>query len=184
MYAVFIHLFILVAVTSGQNCSDIVGSPINIYNDSDYPVYAGRTFILADQQYTVPCKGKVVAWKFCYRYQFRNTTTAVTFTASIWRNNSNNTYKQVDSSVIKFIPNRTDSSVSPCQKFYLSREDQFIAPVGSVVGFYSNTGAMQSLLLYADSNITTYMFIGNDTQYQIINSQILNYTIAINVYLG
>ena len=179
MYAVFIHFFILVAVISGQNCSDIVGSSNKFYNNSDYPVVAASTYIIADHKYTVPCKGKVIAWNFCYRSI--NKTTAVSFTAGIWINTSNNTYKEVNSTIIEFIPNRINDSVNPCQTIYLLEANQFVAPIGSIVGLYSNT---EALLLYSNSNIATYMYDGNKTQYQINDNKTHNYMIAINVHLG
>ena len=177
VYAVFTYLFILVAVINGQNCSDIVGTS----NNSGSPIDEYRTYILADWQYTVPCKGKVIAWNFCYKMAAGNQS----FSAGIWRKISNTTYKQVNSTVIKFMHNSTSDTINTCQTVNLSSADQFIAPGRSIVGLYSNTEGMRSFLLYTYSNITTYSFVGNDTQYQISDvSEILNYTISINVHLG
>ena len=180
MYAVFTQMVIVV---SAQNCSDTVGF-LDCNNGN--PVTQNQTFILIDQQYTIPCKGHVTAWEFCYLAQ--NQSTNVSFYAGIWRkinttNHSGNitTYVQVNSNVITFLPNGTTYS---CQRVNVSVEDQFIAPAGSVVGLYSNVGTMWSLLLYTSSNITTYMFNGNPKNVTINDGKMVNYRIAIKLHLG
>ena len=177
MYAVFTQLFILVAV-SDQDCSNTVGF-LNFSNDI---ITEDQTFILYDHQHTISCEGNVTAWEFCY--QTGNTT--VSFNASVWKTARNN-FTQVNSNNITFISNGSD--VYSCQIFNLSEADQFTAPAGSVVGLYSNKGTMRSTLLSTkntSSNITTYRFHGKPKDVLSINytEAVLNYSIAIKVYLG
>ena len=181
VYAVFTQLFILVAV-SDQDCSKTVGF-LN-YSKNDI-VTEDRTFILDDNQHTIPCEGNVTAWEFCYKIGEKNES----FNASIWKV-TGNTFVQVNSTNITFTPTSNNSEVFSCQIFNLSDTDQFTAPAGSVVGLYSNTGRMRSQLLYTiniTSNIKTYRFYGPPKGILKINDKetvISNYSISINVYLG
>ena len=75
------HLLILVAVISGQNCTDTVGS-LYLTSGSSI-VYASRTFILAD--YQTSCEGNVTAWEFCYKILETENKTAASFNASVWK---------------------------------------------------------------------------------------------------
>ena len=61
--------------------------------------------------------------------------------------------------------------------------DQFTAPVGSVVGLYSNVGT-QVLHTNTDSSITTYKFSGNQSSVRTTGNNDVNYNIAIRVHLG
>ena len=140
--------------------------------------------------YTVNCNGAVVAWEFCYRLASKS----VTFYPGIWRitgtSSSTTDYELVQSNSVTY-----DSSINtggvdvnnPCQKVNLPTEDQFIAPAGSVVGLYSNTGELRPQLLRTNNNssIRTYQFSGN--QNGIDNSSDVmdvDYNIAIRVHLG
>ena len=148
-------------------------------------VTADQTFILAG--YTVPCSGTVVAWEFCYRLS----NAPVTFYPGIWRitdtMGSNANYTLVQSNTVTYdqiLRDPQDPSNFPCQTFNLSDIDQFIAPAGSVVGLYSNTGT-QLLHTNTDSSITTYRFSGNQSSVSINgNINNVNYNIAIRVHLG
>lgn len=178
VYAVFTQM---VVVISAQNCSDTVGF---LDRDGNLTIQ-DQTYLLTDQQYTVPCKGKVTAWEFCYQAQGPNTT-SVSFYAGIWNtvNHSGNiTYVQANSNVIAFVPNGTKYS---CQIFNVSVEDQFIAQAGSIVGLYSNTGIMSPQLLYTNSNdTTTYRFGGNPKNVAISDDdEMFDYRIAIKLHLG
>ena len=182
MYAVFVQLFILVAV-SDQNCSNTVG----FLNYSNVIITEDRTFILDDHQHTITCKGNVIAWEFCYQIGNKNTT--VSFNASVWKLTGIK-FVLVNSNNITFTPTSNNGSVYSCQRVNLSDKDRFTAPAGSVLGLYSNTGTMRPQLLATKnnfSNITTYMFNGNPEDIPINGSKmvtVLNYSIAIKVYLG
>ena len=181
MYAVFTQLVVAI---STQNCSDTVGF---LDRDNGKLLTQNQTYLLADQQYTVPCKGKVIAWEFCYLAQARHTN--VSLYVGIWRmidatdHSGSITYVQVNSNVIAFVP---DGRSYTCQRFNLSVKHQFIAPAGSIVGLYSNLGPMFSLLLYTNSNdITGYMFNGNRKNITInANDKMFDSRISIKLHLG
>ena len=185
MYAVFIQLFIMLVIVSSHNCSRTVGS-LN-HNMNSIPIVQDQTVILADHQYTVPCDGNVIAWRFCYQL-FGNNGSVVSFSAGIWRSSNTNysgstNFMQVNSSVISFYQN-VSGGASYCQTFNLSTTDQYTAPAGSVVGLYSNVGEMFSSLLNTSSNITAYKFDGNRTDVNVSDSEVGSYNIAIELYLG
>ena len=140
-----------------------------------------QTFILAG--YTVNCNTTVVALEFCYRIS----STLVTFYPGIWKiadNNSNINYELVQSSNITYNSSIQTSGDDSCQRINLSTTDQFTAPAGSVVGFYSDVYA-QLLHTNSDSSITGYRFSGNQSSVSInSSSNHINYTIAIKVHLG
>ena len=184
-YLVTIHFvlyFITIIVTSGQQCTDTVGS---LSHDNNI-VTADQTFILAG--YTVPCNGIVVAWEFCYR---RSAATSVTFYPGIWRitgtMGGNTNYELVQSNSVTYDSSiQTDSSnhINSCQRINLSATDQFTAPAGSVVGLYSNVGT-QLLYTNTDSSMATYQFSGNQSSTRAAgNNNDVNYNIAIIVHLG
>ena len=170
-------------VVCGQECKDAVGS---LDHDSNI-VIDDLTFILAD--YTVPCRGTVVAWEFCYQILG---TPSVTFHPGIWRINGtsggNNNYTLVQSNTVTYNPSLHDPQNSPnsfpCQIFNLSDTDQFIAPAGSVVGLYSGILFTQLLRTNADSSITTYQFSGNQSSVRTGSNDDVNYNITIRVHLG
>ena len=177
------HLLILVAVISGQNCTDTVGS---LYlNSGSSIVYASRTFILAD--YQTSCEGNVTAWEFCYRKETGNKT-AASFNASVWKisGENNDTFAQVNSSYITFTLDNNATDLNICQRVNLSTADQFTAPAGSVVGLYCEGGKMQSQLLWTDrgSSITTYVYDSTAASLIISDGQRVNYTITIKLHLG
>ena len=183
MYAVVTQLFIMLVIVSGQSCSDTVGSLNN--NTNSTAIAEIQTVILVDHQYTVPCDGKVIAWRFCYKLYGNNQS--VSFSAGVWKpsgtNHSGNTnYMQVNSSVISFYLN--GSGEASCQRVNLSSTDQYTAPAGSVVGLYSNVGLMFSPLLNTSSNVTAYKFDGNRIDVNISDGTVGNYNIAIELYLG
>ena len=146
-----------------------------------------QTFILAG--YTVPSSGTVVAWEFCYE---RSASTSVTFYPGIWRitgtMSGNTDYTLVQSNTVTYdqsIRDPQDPINLGCQIFNLSDIDQFTAPVGSVVGLYSNYFGTQLLHTNTNSSITTYQFSGNQSSVTITgNSNDVNYNIAIRVHLG
>ena len=169
-----------IAVVSGQECTDTVGS---LSHDSRI-VPVDRTFILAG--YTVACNGTVVAWEFCYR----TAGGSVTFYPSIWRitgvggGSGNTDYTLLQSNTITYDQRIQTSDIDSCQRVNLSPTDQFTAPAGSVVGLYSYVGT-QLLHTNTDSSITTYQFSGNQSSVSIAgNANDVNYKIAIRVYLG
>ena len=173
---------VIIIAVSGQECT-AVGS---LSHDNNI-VPAAQTFILAG--YTVPCRGTVVAWEFCYQ---RSAATSVTFYPGIWRitgtMSGNTDYTLVQSNNVTYDQSVRDpqdpTSIFPCQIFNLSDTDQFTAPAGSVVGLYSNI-IIQLLHTNTDSSITTYQFIGNQSSVSITgNSNDVNYNIAIRVHLG
>ena len=174
----FVVYFITIIVTSGQQCTDTVGS---LSHDSNI-VTAAQTFILAG--YTIPCSGTVVAWEFCYRIS----ATSVTFYPGIWRitgaSGSNTNYELVQSNSVTYDSSIQTSGVDSCQRVNLSTTDQFTAPAGSVVGLYSNIET-QLLHTNTDSSITTYQFSGNRSSARTAgNNNDVNYNIAIIVHLG
>ena len=169
-----------IVAISGQECTNTLGS---LSHDSNI-VIQGRTFILTG--YTVPCSGTVVAWEFCYRL---SAATSVTFYPGIWRITgtmaSNTDYALVQSNSVTYNASiQTNNGIHSCQRVNLSTTDRFIAPAGSVVGLYSNVGA---LLLHSntDSSMTTYQFSGNQSNINNAgNNEIVNDNIAIRVHLG
>ena len=192
MYAVFIQLFIMLVIVSGQGCSDIVGSLNRNVNST--PITQDQTVILADRQYTVPCDGNVTAWRFCYQ-PFGNNGSVISFSAGVWRisktNYSDSTnysgsvnYMLINSSVISFSLDGSGDANYPCQILNLPLTDQYTAPAESVVGLYSNGGTMYPLLLNTSSNVTAYKFDGNRTDVNISDGEVGSYNIAIELYLG
>ena len=63
MYVVVTQLSIMLVIVSGQSCSRIVGS--SKYNVNSTAITQDQTVIFTDNQYTVPCDGNVIAWRFC-----------------------------------------------------------------------------------------------------------------------
>ena len=128
----------------------------------------------------------MVAWEFCY--QISNDTSA-TFYPGIWINRDRprkgpggNDYELVQSSNVTFAPRS-----GPCQIFNLADADQFIAPEGSVIGLYSNTGSTAPKLLRTDDMnnvITTLQFNGNRSSARPGKMEEVDYNIAIRVHLG
>ena len=181
VYGAITQLVILVVVVSGQNCSNTVGSLC--YHDNSEPIEQETTYILADNLYTVSCKGKVTGWKFCYRIQGKHNAT---FDAGVWRvnetnHNGNISFVKINSTSITFAPDVGDvGEVNACQTFNLSSEHQFTVPEGSVVGLY-NTAEFSSPLLYTNSSIRTYRFMGDSTN---VPASRVNLSIAIELYLG
>ena len=171
--------FITTTAVSGQECAVTIGS---LSHDSNI-VTDNQTFILAG--YTVPCNRTVVAWEFCYH---TSNATSVTFYPGIWRisgtRGGNTDYALVQSNSVTYNQSIQNSGVYSCQRVNFSPTDQFTAPVGSVVGLYSNVGA-QLLRTNTDSSITTQSFCGNKSSVSPNgNSNDVNYNIAISVHLG
>ena len=181
MCEVVTHLLLLVAVISGQNCTDTVGS---LYSDHKSSIiFSGRTFILAD--YQTSCEGNVVAWEFCYKILERESNTA-SFIASVWKISENdNTFVQVNSSYVTFTLNK-NAFGNTCQRVNLSTTDQFTAPAGSIVGLYCEGGDMRSLLLGTDDglDVTTYLYDSTWTSLKISDGHRVNYSITIKLHLG
>ena len=173
----------LVAVISGQNCTDTVGS---LYHNSKSSIISpGRTFILAD--YQASCEGNMMAWEFCYQSLERERKTA-SFIASVWKigGENNNTFVQVHSSYVTFTLNKDSTGGYICQRVNLSTTDQFTVPAGSVVGLYCEGGDMRSLLLGTNdgSNVTTYIYDSTATSLIISDGERVYYSIAIKLHLG
>ena len=169
------HINFCTIAVSGQECTDIVGS---LSHDSNL-VTVDQTFILAG--YTAPCNGTVVGWEFCYRIS----AASATFYPGIWRitgTNDNRDYALVQSNSITYDASIQTNGTSndQCQRVNLSVTDQFTAPVGSVVGFYSGSQA-QLLHTNTDNSITTYQFSGNQSSN---GGNDVNYNIAIRVHFG
>ena len=148
-----------------------------------------RTYILAG--YTIPCNRTVVAWEFCYQI---SGVSSATFYPGIWRitdqrNNGDTDYDLVQSTNVTFNPSGTLSNTYPCQNYTLSVRDQFIAPSGSVIGLYSNSGMVRPLLFRSDNMddlITTFKLNGssvNNVQPDRYNQDV-DYNIAIRVHLS
>ena len=174
-------LILYTIAVSGQECTDTV--TVGSLSHDNNTVTVDQTFILAG--YTIPCSGTVVAWEFCYQIIG---VTSVTFYPGIWRitgtSGSDTDYTLVRSNTVTYDPSGDPANLFPCQIFNLSNTDQFTAPAGSVVGFYSNVGT-QLLRTNTDSSITTYQFSGNQTSVRTTgNSDDVNYNIAIRVHLG
>ena len=149
-----------------------------------------KTFILAD--YIIPCNGTVVAWEFCYQI---SGAPSVTFYPGIWRitdvaNNGNTDYELVQSNDVTFDPRGDPVNNHPCKNFTLPDTDQFIAPAGSVIGLYSNKGAVRPQLLITDDknkSITTYQMNKNKTKVNNVkpgDREDDHYNIAIRVHIG
>ena len=144
------------------------------------------TYILATHM--IPCNGTVIAWEFCYQI---SSETSVTFYPGIWmltdvENNGDANYELFQSNNVTFDPRH-----SSCQIFNLSVADQFITPMGSFIGLYSNTGEVRPKLLRTDdmnSSITTFQVDGNDRSVTNVKpdkkDEDFNYNIAIRVHLG
>ena len=144
-----------------------------------------QTFILAG--YAVPCNGIVVAWEFCYRIL----GASVAFYPGIWRitkisGMGNTDYELIQSNSVTYDSSIQTSGVDSCQRVNLSTTDQFTVPAGSVVGLYSNTETLRSLLLHTNTNrsITTYQFSGNQSSVTAGNNDDVDYNIAIRTHLG
>ena len=151
-----------------------------------------QTFILAG--FTVPCNGTVVAWEFCYRI---NDASPVIFYPGIWRitdekndGDKYTDYELIQSNVVTFNPNSTSSNTHQCQKFTLSKREQFIAPSGSVIGLYTNEKEVQPQLLRTDDkdgSITTFKYIGHRkrmSKARATDKHDVDYNIAIRVHLS
>lgn len=163
---------------SGQNCMDkiTVGSLDQDNTDTNNNVVLeGLTFIFAG--YAIPCSGTVVAWEFCHR---TSSEKSATFYPGVWNNDSDlsTEYILIQSTSVTFDTRGGDMNV--CQKFSVLEKDQFIAPVGSFVGLYSNKFA-QLLRTNASDSITTFQFDGNQTS--SIN-KVVHFNIALKVLLG
>ena len=157
-----------------QECADTVG----LLSHDNNIVPLGQTFILTD--YTVPCRGTVVAWEFCYTI---SATSSVTFYPGIWRITRTSDYALVKLNTVTYDSRGNATYLYPCQIFNLLKANQFIAPAGSVVGLYSNVGT-QLLRTNNDSSITTYRFTGNQSSVSATGNDDVNYNIAIRVHLG
>ena len=181
IYTVFTPLFIL-EVTNGQNCLDTVGSLY--YNNLSMIIPLGKTFLLTDKEYTFSCQKVLIAWEFCYQVQ--GIKSPVSFTASIWRtvgSEDSDNYTQVHSHNISFIPKSINNLRSSCQRVNLSSGDQFIVPVGSVVGLYTILSDWAPLLK-SSSNMKIFTFEGKHTNVNISDGRVANYSIAIKLHLG
>ena len=144
-----------------------------------------KTYILAG--YEVPSGATVVAWEFCYQ---KTDVGSATFYPGIWRitdikGNGDTDYELVQSNAVTYDPSGSDDQLQ-CLMFNLSVIDQFNVSEGSVVGLYSNRGA---LLLRTNANdvITTYE--DNENQSSIDNlhpddNDNVNFSIAIRVHLS
>ena len=130
----------------------------------------------------------MVAWEFCYQ----RAAASVTFYPGIWKitgmhkTGDDTDYELVQSNGVTYNASiQTDSSnhINSCQRVNLSTADQLTAPVGSVVGLYSN---YETQLLYTtDSSVTTYQFSQNQTSVTIADDNSgNNHSIAIRVHLG
>jgi len=75
---------------------------------------------------------------------------------------------------------RRTTGINSCQRYNLSVADQFIAPVGSIVGLYSYVHG-QLLCTNASSSVTTFQFNGNQSSG---SNDVVHYNIAIRVHLG
>ena len=168
---------------SGQECTDTVGS---LSYDNNF-IPAGKTFILAE--YTIPCRGTVVAWEFCYQISGG----MVTIYPGIWRitgtsgNSGNTDYTLVQSNTVTYDQSKGDTPGLAmniaCQRFNISDTDQFTAPAGSVVGLYSIV--VTTVYINTEGSITNYQFSGNQSIVRINdNRNNVNYNIAIRVHLG
>ena len=144
------------------------------------------TYILVTHM--IPCNETVIAWEFCYQI---SSETSVTFYPGIWT--LTNVDEKGDADYELFQSNNVtfDPRHSSCQIFNLSVADQFIAPMGSFIGLYSNTGEVRPKLLRSDdtnSSITTFQVDGNDSSVTNVkpdkNNEDFNYNIAIRVHLG
>ena len=126
----------------------------------------------------------MVAWEFGYQ---TNSSTSVTFYPGIWRitgtNGGNTDYELVQSNSITYDQSIQTSGANGYQRVNLSKTDQFTAPVGSVVGLYSNVDT-QLLHTSTGSSITTYQFSGNQSTVTARNNDDVDYNIAIRVHLG
>lgn len=144
-----------------------------------------RTFIFADSEYKIACEGRVTAWEFCYSPQNQK---SVTFYPSIWNateadNNGLVNYTLIRSNEVTY--DQVGNGSVSCQTFSLPEEDQFIAPAGSVIGFYSNLRNKKADLLRTHKAmrvITTYQYNGNQSSVQAHND--IGYNIALRVHLG
>ena len=146
-----------------------------------------KTYILAG--YEVPSGATVVAWEFCYQ---KMDATSVTFYPGIWRitdvndRNGEIDYELVQSNTITYNPISITDQLACCLMFNLSVTDQFDVSEGSVVGLYSNRGA---LLLHTntDNAVTTYEDGGNQSRINNLrpdDNDNINFNIAIRVYLS
>ena len=146
-----------------------------------------RTYILAG--YKVPSDATVVAWEFCYQ---KTDAASATFYPGLWRitdindRNGDTDYELVQSNAVTYHPSNSTDQL-PCSIFNLSVTDQFTVSEDSVVGLYSNHGA---LLLHTntDNVVTTYEDNGNQSSIDNArpnrNNEDINFNIAIRVHLG
>ena len=144
-----------------------------------------KTYILAG--YEVPSGATVVAWEFCYQ---KTDATSVIFYPGIWRitpdprKKDETDYDLIQSNAVTYDPSvRTDQL--PCLMFNLSVTDQFTTSEKSVVGLYSNTGA---LLLRTNTN-DEITYEDNKNKSHIDKARPnkndnVKFNIAIRVYFG
>ena len=138
-----------------------------------------QTYILTG--YTVQCEGIVTTWEFCYQILG---AISVTFYPGIWEgerigNSANYRYTLIQSNTVTFNP--SVGSTFSCQNYTLPVTEQFTAPLGSVVGLYSNTGV---LLLHTNSGNTNYQYNGNLSSLVGNHGHQNSYNIAIRVHVG
>ena len=145
-----------------------------------------ETYILAE--YKVPSGATVVAWEFCYQ---KTDVASVTFYPGLWRirkidkRKDETDYELVQSNTITYDPSGSTDQ-SPCLMFNLSVTDQFTVSEESLVGLYSNHGALL-LRTNTDNAVTTYE--GNKNKSRIDKAspnekEDINFNIAIRVYFG
>ena len=169
------------AASNERACSEtIAGSLIDTIDEDS-------TYIL--NGFTTQCEGVINAWEFCYQVEGQN---SVTFYPSLWRLTDttrnligfivSRQYSLIQSNSVTFTP--TGNTFS-CQIFNLSVTDQFITPVGSVVGLYSNRGSPRPLLLNTDRDSgVSYQVRGNQTSVTGDSRNNVNLNIAIKVHIG
>ena len=144
-----------------------------------------RTYILAG--YNVPSDATVVAWEFCYQ---RIDVASVTFYPGLWRitdikSNGDTDYELVQSNAVTYNPSGSTDQL-PCLMFNLSVTDQFTMSEESVVGLYSNHGALL-LRTNIDNVVTTYEDEKNKSRIDKARpdkKEDIDFNIAIKVYFG
>ena len=169
------HVTCTIAVSCNQ-CADTVTVGSLGHGNT---ISENKTYILAG--YEVLSGATVVAWEFCYQ---KTDVASVTFYPGIWRirENGNTDYELVQSNAITYDPSGSTDQL-PCLIFNLSVTDQFTVSEESVVGLYSNDGA---LLLHTniDNAVTTYEDDGNQSHIDNFLPKNINFNIAIRVHLG
>ena len=143
-----------------------------------------KTYVLAG--YKVPSDATVVAWEFCYQ---KTDAASVTFYPGLWRitnhKNDETDYDLVQSNAVTYDPSGSTDQM-PCLMFNLSVTDRFTVSEESVVGFYSNHGALL-LRTNTDDEITTYEENKNKSHINKANpnqKENIDFNIAIRVYYG